>query len=712
MKVNKHIKETVDDVPRISFKEEFFYLIIVIFTFCLYANTLGHQWALDDLPIFRDNAFVTKGISGYKEIMTTFTTHSTIDNPEIYQYRPLPQLQFAAEWHFFPDNPSVYHFFNVFYYALGCVLLFVVLRKLFSPKSHFFSLLIVLIYIAHPMHTEVVANIKSRDEILLLIFAIATILFSFLYIDKPKKRYLLAVFFSFFAALLSKESAVTFFAAIPVTIYFFRKTTLKHYINLLIVLILPIIAYLLIRFAVLNEYTASEVSIIHNYLANETLFSRWACAIMLMGKYLILLFIPYQQVCDYSYNQLPYVDFGSWQTLISLFVYVFLTIYAISGIKKKKTMAFCIFFYLITISIYSNLIYLIGSSFADRFLFIPSIGYCVVAVYLLFKLSDFDDFRLNKFNIRGLISVFILLSILLSFSIKTVIRSAEWENNFTLYQADIEKSPNSAKLNILYGEALRDKAFEYQNKPYNTLEEKEQNNFGYAFYMLKSMSSIRKSLDIYARNSSACDRLGVAYYSLFTYYRQYAMLDSAEKYYLKSLNLNPHSTITNYNAGLLYYQREDYQKAKQYYLAAASNSYSEDKNYLELGTTYSMLGYVDSARFYFEKYRAIYGDTMSNYINSYLAIAHFHSNELDYAISLLNNVIEKDCNYLFAYQLKIYFFTQTKQIANALKTADNMIAIAPNNPIGYSEKGSIFQTANQLDSSQYYYQMAKNIPLN
>ena len=708
-KTNKQIEKTVNKAENISLKETVFYLIIFIFAFCLYANTLGHQWALDDLSIFRDNTYVTKGVQGYGEIMTTFSTHSTSDKPLFYQYRPLSQLQFATEWQFFPNNTSVYHFFNILYYALGCVLLFIVLRKLFTNKSQLFSLIIVLIYIVHPVHTEVVANIKSRDEIMLLIFAFSTILFSLLYIDKQKKRYLWMLFFTFLLALFSKESAITFLAVIPVVMYYFRQTTRRNYLNVITVLILPTIIYLLVRFAVLYEYQAYPLTVLQNYLANETLLSRWACAIMLLGKYLISLFIPYQQVCDYSYSQLPYVNFSNWQTLFSLSVHVFLVIYAILGIKKKNPISFCIFFYIITMSIYSNLIYLIGSAFADRFLFIPSIGYCIVVAYLLFKWGDFENFTWKKLTIRNLTSILFISSILILFSIKTVVRSADWENNFTLYQQDIKKSPHSSALNCMYGEALRDKAFEYQDKIDSTSMEKYKNEPNCLFYMQESLKYLRKSLDIYPRNSAACDRLGVAYSFLFTYYQDNKLLDSAEKYYLKSLSINPYSSTANYNTGLFYYERDDYEKAKQYYLASAANNPSPNEIYLELGSTYSMLGNLDSALFYFEKYRVIYPDTMLSYIKSHLAIAHFRRNEIEVAVSLCDDVIKADCSYLYAYQLNIYFYKQSKQIANALKTADDMISIEPKNSIGYLEKGNVFRAINQLDSARYYYEIAKRM---
>ena len=65
MATNKQIDKTADTTKYLPLKETVFYLIIFIFAFCLYANTLGHQWALDDLSIFRDNIHVTKGIQGY-----------------------------------------------------------------------------------------------------------------------------------------------------------------------------------------------------------------------------------------------------------------------------------------------------------------------------------------------------------------------------------------------------------------------------------------------------------------------------------------------------------------------------------------------------------------------------------------------------------------------------------------------------------------------
>jgi len=694
-----------DNFRNFPLKDSFFVFFVFCFAFCLYANTIGHQWALDDISIFRDNVHVVKGIEAYGEILTTFTTHSTINSSESYQYRPLTQLQFATEWHFFPDNTSVYHFFNVLYYAIACALLFIVLRKLFNNKSVFFSLIITLIFVVHPMHTEVVANIKSRDEIMVLVFVLLTVLSFLLYIDKQKKYLLVLAFFSFLLALFSKENAVTFLAAIPLMIYFFRKATRKDYLYLSIILIFPIIIYLIVRFTVLSDYPASTVTVMQNYLADRTLLSRWACAIMLLGKYLFLLLIPYQQVCDYSYSQLPYVGFGSWQTLLSLIIYIFLVVYAIKGIKKKEPIAFCILFYIITMSIFSNLIYLIGSSFADRFLFIPSIGYCIAIVYLLFRFGEFETVEWNKMTRKNLLSMVLFGVILLSFSIKTVIRSADWENNFTLYHADIQKSPNSAKLNCLYGESLRDKALEYQEKPFFTIEEKEQNELGFMFYTWESIHAMRRSIAIYPKSSLAYDRMGVAYYSLYPYYKKDDFLDSAEKFYLKSLQFNPSSSITNYNIGHLYYQREEYEKAKNYYLISMRNNLLES-NYLELGSAYSMLGVLDSATYFFKKHLTIHPDSMLDYINSHLAIAYFRTNDFDSAISKCNDVIRANPDYLFAYQLKIYFFQQKNQMEEALKTADDIIKMASHSPVGFIEKGNLFKAINRTDSSQYYYNLA------
>ena len=188
--------------------------------------------------------------------------------------------------------------------------------------------------------------------------------------------------------MFSKESAVTF-GRNSFNDLFFRKASKRQYMYLTGTIALPIIIYLIVRFFVLSDYPASYVTTMQNYLAGEPLTTRWASAIMLLGKYLLLLIIPYQQVCDYSFNQLPVVNFMNWKALLSLCVYLLLVIYALKNTSKTSD-SLCCFVFVVTMSVYSNLVYLIGASFAERFVFIPSLSYCIALAYLLYRFSGME----------------------------------------------------------------------------------------------------------------------------------------------------------------------------------------------------------------------------------------------------------------------------------------------------------------------------------
>ena len=113
-------------------------------------------------------------------------------------------------------------------YALLCYLIFITLKKIFSEIKEdkwYASIPFVtaLLFAAHPIHTEVAANVKSADEVMCMIGAIMSLYFSIKYIDEEKIRFLIYSFLLMLFGVFSKENAITFIAIVPLTIYFFRK---------------------------------------------------------------------------------------------------------------------------------------------------------------------------------------------------------------------------------------------------------------------------------------------------------------------------------------------------------------------------------------------------------------------------------------------------------------------------------------------------------
>ena len=185
----------------------FFYFVIAAFCFLIYANTIPNNYGMDDHLVTNHNPVIEKGISGLYEI---FTTNYISENGIYLDYRPLVKASYAIEYSFFGWNPHVSHFINVLLYALACCLILKLLLELF--RKEYFSILFlgVLLYAAHPVHTEVVASLKSRDEILVLIFVLLSSLSFLKYTELNSPKYFAIGILFFLLSLLSKITGIPF----------------------------------------------------------------------------------------------------------------------------------------------------------------------------------------------------------------------------------------------------------------------------------------------------------------------------------------------------------------------------------------------------------------------------------------------------------------------------------------------------------------------
>jgi predicted negative regulator of RcsB-dependent stress response len=192
-------------------------LIIILFAFVLYGNSIRNDYNLDDEFVTNGNPQIAKGIKAIPEIFTTL--YSQRQNLS-YGYRPVVKATYAIEYQFFGWNAHISHFINVLLYSLCCLLLLLVLFKVFKNYNSKLLFIIVLIFTAHPVHTEVVNSLKNRDEILSLLFALASTLAFFKYFDTRGIIALITGILCFVLAVLSKLNAVTFIVIIPLAVYF------------------------------------------------------------------------------------------------------------------------------------------------------------------------------------------------------------------------------------------------------------------------------------------------------------------------------------------------------------------------------------------------------------------------------------------------------------------------------------------------------------
>ncbi len=439
--------------------------ILFAFASILYGNTLNFGFVLDDKIVITHNAFTKKGLDGIGDLFSndSMTGFFGVDKKLVAggRYRPLSMTSHAIEWEFFGDSAFIYHLVNVLLYGLTVYILFLFLSNLFQDyldveKKWFLQLpfLVCLIWLVHPLHTEAVANIKGRDEIMSVLGGIAAMHFYLKYWDAQLKKELLLAVLLFFASLLSKESSIVLIAVLPLSLYFFREAPFKKLITPSSVFLLTGIAYIALRYAILGSAKLDSSSeLMNNPFINANGVEKMATLFLTYLLYVKLLVFPHPLTHDYYPKHIPIVDFGDPMVLLSVVVHLALVVLLIVKWKKWPLYSFGILVYAISFSLYSNLVFNIGTFMNERFMYLPSLGYAIVLALLIFRL------RINTQITTALMTMFVLLS-----SWKTIDRNFAWESDFTLSTTDILVSQESAKAQMGAGSALLEAA-QAENNP-------------------------------------------------------------------------------------------------------------------------------------------------------------------------------------------------------------------------------------------------------
>ncbi len=600
-------------------------ILLSCIAFIIYANTFSHDYALDDASAISANYVTKQGVSG---IPTIFKEHYRFGywNSPGTLYRPIPLAMFAIEWQIAPDSPGFYHFMNVLLYAFTAFLLFWTLCKVIPKYSPVLPFLATLLFITHPMHVEVVANIKSRDEILSFLFCISAIYFLWKYLKVENYKWLGFSLLSYLLAMFSKENAITFLAVFPLLMYFFSKKTITQNFSLSALFIIPVAIYMSARVAVLGSLNGTKelAPLLDNYLSGATDLSiRLASAFLLVGKYLWTLIFPHPLGSDFGYSQIALVGWTDWRVIVTLLIVAGALFYALKTLPKKEIPSFAILYFGITFSIFSNIIMLIGSSFGDRFMYFPSLGFAMILAFLILKIFK-TDFQLKSNSIATFFNnykmpLLVAGAVAIAYSYKTILRNTVWNDSFSLYENDIEIAPNSAKLNYHYG-------LELNKRGLAELDPKQKGEF-----MNKAFQHFAKAAEIYPDYHDAYGQMGLMFYRNKNY-------EKAMENYEKSLALKPNNATVLSNMGKIYFEQNNLQKAEEVYLKAVKIDPRFVDGRRNLGTVYALQKQFDKAIEQFNT--ALKYDPKNADIYLYLGYAHRDKGDNATAQTFFNRAYE------------------------------------------------------------------------
>ncbi len=550
-------------------------VIIFFAAFFPYSNTLMHQYAQDDAIVIYDNMYTKQGLKGIPGIWSKDTFFGFFKKEGKAQlvsggrYRPMTLVMFAMEWELFGDQPFVGHLLNVVYFALTCLVLYWLLLLLFRHDKKddyavWVAFFTALLFAVHPIHTEAVANIKGRDEIITLLGSLSALYFSLLAFRRKNQLFNLLAGVLFFIAIFSKENAITFLAIVPLTYLIFTKASFQKIAIQLLPFIIPTVIFLLKRKSALGiegligvgstptlELMNNPfVKIVDGQYTHFTVGERMATIFYTMGKYFQLLVFPYPLTHDYYPRHVEMMSFSNWKVILSVIGYVGAFLSAVYfAFAEKSRMAFAVLFYLITLSIVSNFVFPIGTNMAERLLFMPSVGFCLFVVLRVIGLFDFQS---NPEFTSGAtkIPTYLMTGVAVIFALLTFNRNFAWENNYTLFKTDIKTSTNSAKLlNAMGGELL--------------VQSVDVKNEGKRQSMIKeAVGHLEQAVKIHPNYKNAYLLLGNANNYLKDFERSI-------QYYQKAIALDPNYEDAQSNLAITYREGGQYFGEKKNDLAKA-----------------------------------------------------------------------------------------------------------------------------------------------
>jgi len=399
-------------------------VLLLVVTILVYANTLLNSFTYDDFLYILNNPAVTAPtLKGFLEPTRAFNL-----------FRPVTFLSFALNWAVGFIHPFSYHLVNLLLHAAVTLLLYLLCCKVLErmPEGDFVALAAALLFAVHPIHTEAVASIVGRSEMLAAGFLLAAWLLHL------RDRQILELV-CLVLALLSKESAVCFLPLAlagdyargefkPRQRYFWIAGVSALYVGVL--------------WKVQGgRFGEVSVNFLDNPLASLPATWRILNALRVAWKYVGLLIYPGALSYDYSYNAIRlYEDWRhTFPAAVAAIAVLALWLWALWSRRRGWVLAGAIYF--AGFAVTANALVPTGTIMGERLAYFPSAGFCLLLALMWV--------RLKKLKAAWAWAALIVLAGALG--ARSVVRNRDWRTNFTLFSAGVRAVPGSSRAHCNMG---------------------------------------------------------------------------------------------------------------------------------------------------------------------------------------------------------------------------------------------------------------------
>lgn len=556
-----------------SYRALFLAVLLIVLSLLLYWNTLHHNFVnFDDTTLVVKNHYIKAlSLENLKAIFTPGVVGA---------YQPLRTLSYALDYHFWKLNPTGYHLTNILCHAVNTLLVFFIAYLL--SKHLLLACLAALIFAVHPIHVEAVAWVSGRRDVLASAFALCSFL-SFLRIfpplysneaAKPRRSgwkqgilYGLSCLL-FVAGLLTKPTVVILpLLFIVYDLCFVDPPLFRQWRRSWLYLPLFVLAFFLTQLFLSVARTSGVVET--HFHATNPVMRTWTM-LRVLAEYVFMLFIPRHLSVTYGVQMSASVLESS--VLIGVILLTFIVIVMFLAWQQTKFVFFGIAWFFVTLLPVSNIIP-IAIIKADRYLYLPSVGFCLVSAWLIVRggtlLARTTKARLVTIAYWGMICL-----VLMVYSFLTVQRNRDWKDSHTLWTATLETHPDSSialnNLGLIYAEeGMHEKAIALYEQVLALHPEQEHIERVYV-------------------------NMADAYVALH-------MFDQAIEYYQQALETTPEYIDAYLGLANMSIELQQYEHAEQIYQQALALENQTDRVYTQLGNLAMLQGKYETARTFFQK---------------------------------------------------------------------------------------------------------------
>ena len=591
--------------------------LIVILTSLVYANSLSNSFVLDDFLVIVYNDFIKSS----DNFLSIFSRDYLSPPSEIKYlgarnigsgestYRPVVTATYFLDFFLWKLNPFGYHLTNLFLHILNALLLYFLVCLISKDKR--IALVGALLFALHPVNAEAVNVISFREDLLVFLFFISSFI---LFI---RQRFYIASLGLFLLALLSKEAAVTLPFLLVLYGHCFRSRCMEFqnsmqlgelegvqappqgvtgsncdekeqlrppegrspygtsserskvtcYLGYFAVLLF----YFLAHFFILKDFGA-----VLKWYPGGSFYTNLLTMSRVFATYIKWLFFPIGIHATLPENN-PLISYSLMDPWVLPSIALLASCFFIAIImrKRSKEISFGVLWFFIALLPVSNILP-ITNYIASRYLYIPVVGFCLLVPTILFRSSRLRHARRV-----------IIVTLLVFFSMFTMIRNIAWKNDTVLWLEMVENYPQNALAHSNLGLCYRrtgfiDKAiYEYRLAlnldPYFTSDYIALGESYYVKGMLEeSIVQFKKAVELDPSFLDTYSYLGLAL-------MRKGLYEEAEHCFRQAIELNPRSTETYNNLGVLYASMNRTEEAKRAWNMALEidPQYKEARNNLK-----------------------------------------------------------------------------------------------------------------------------------